>query len=108
MRLNNVARVIALGLAVHLGLGTAASTVIGTVETKGSFRLDNATVAGNATLLEGATLEAGQALSTVELRSGARLLLASSSRGQFYGDRFVLEKGESHIDRKSTRLNSSH
>jgi hypothetical protein len=90
---------IALGLAVHLGALNAASPAIGTIVAKGSFRLDNATVNGNATLFEGATLETAQAGSSIELNSGARVLLASSSKGKLFGDHLVLEKGQSHLER---------
>lgn len=100
MKLDTVQSVIALGLSLHLTALTAvaASPVIGTVQTKGAFRVDNATVAGNATLTEGATLETGQSSSTVALNSGARVLLAAASKSKIFGDRLVLEKGESRLE----------
>ena len=98
MKLHTVQSVIALGLALHLsGVSLAAPPVIGTVAAKGSFRLDNATVAGNATLVEGATLETSQAVSSVALNSGARLTLGAASKGRLFGDHIVLEKGESRL-----------
>ncbi len=77
----------------------AAAPVIGTVVAKGSFRLDNATVHGNATLFEGASVETTAATSSMELISGARLSLAPASKGKFYGDKVVLEKGSSEVER---------
>jgi hypothetical protein len=75
----------------------AASPVIGTIVTKGSFRLDNATVAGNATLIEGVVLETSRASSTVEMGSGARLVVGASSKGRLFGDHIVLEKGDTQL-----------
>jgi hypothetical protein len=72
--------------------------VIGTVVAKGAFRMDNATVEGNATLFEGSTLETAQAASSVALSGGARLWLAASSRGKLFGDRLILEKGGTRLD----------
>jgi hypothetical protein len=77
----------------------AAAPAIGTVAAKGSFRLDNATVNGNATLFEGTSVETIAATSSMELISGARLSLAPASKGKFYGDKVVLEKGSSEIEK---------
>jgi hypothetical protein len=77
----------------------AAAPVIGTVAAKGSFRLDNATVNGNATLFEGASVETTTATSSMELIGGARLSLAPLSKGKFYGDKVVLEKGSSEVEK---------
>src|SRR5579864_8153453 len=61
VRLASVRPVLAVALALNFGvgggMGVAASPAIGTVMAKGSFRLDNATVRGHATLFEGATIE---------------------------------------------------
>jgi len=81
------------------GLAMGALPVIGTVVAKGSFRLDNATVTGNATLFEGATIETGSAASRMELSSGARVLLGTESKARFYGDHMVLEKGEGKLEK---------
>lgn len=99
MKLATVQSVLAFGLALVLTVGTvfAASPVIGTVVAKGSFRLDNSTVAGNATLIEGATLETTLASSAIELKSGARLQLGTASKGRVFGDHVVLERGESRL-----------
>jgi len=84
---------------VGSGLAAGSSPVIGTVVTKGSFRLDNATARGNATLFEGATIETGSAASRMELSSGARVSLATDSKARFYGDHMILEKGEGYLEK---------
>jgi hypothetical protein len=76
-----------------------AVPVIGTVVASGTFRLDNGTVAGNATLFEGAMIETNSARSRVQLSSGVRVSLGAESRARFYDDRMVLEKGEGRIDK---------
>jgi hypothetical protein len=76
-----------------------AVPVIGTVVAKGSFRLDSATVNGNATLFEGATIETDRAASLMELSSGAKVLLGTESKAKFYGDHLILEKGEGRLEK---------
>ncbi len=91
-----------LAWAVSLNLALAASPVIGIAVAKGTFRVDNATVTGNATLEEGALVETSQSSSSLDLSSGARLVLGASSRGKLYGDHMVLERGESLLERGTT------
>lgn len=98
MRTHTLQSVLALAMSLNLGIGTAASPAIGTVLTSGAFRLDNATVRGNATLFEGSVLETAVAPSSVQLNSGARVSLAAESRGRLFGDRLVLEKGATNLD----------
>ncbi|MGA3201305.1 MAG: hypothetical protein ABSF12_02295 [Bryobacteraceae bacterium] len=90
---------LAAGEAGMSGLASGAAPVIGTVMAKGSFRLDNATVTGNATLFEGATIETKDARSRMELSSGARVSLGAESKARFYGDRMILEKGEGKLEK---------
>lgn len=74
----------------------AAPPVIGKIKVKGSLRLDGSTVAGNATLFEGETVETQAAESTLDLgdlSSGTRVRLSPQSRGRVFRDRFALEKG---------------
>ncbi|MEO8097071.1 MAG: hypothetical protein ABI811_05175 [Acidobacteriota bacterium] len=93
MKFRSIQATLALGMSFQLGIGSAAAPAIGTVLAKGTFRLDNSTVSGNATLFEGSTLESGAGSSSVQLASGARVSLAADSRGKLFGDRMVLEKG---------------
>jgi hypothetical protein len=69
------------------------------VAAKGAFRLDNATVTGNATLFEGATIETAKAASRMEIASGARIALGTDSKARFYGDHMILEKGEGRLEK---------
>ncbi|HEV2198925.1 MAG TPA: hypothetical protein VGR73_03820 [Bryobacteraceae bacterium] len=96
--------VLAVLVAANLSSVQAASPatgmpVIGVVEAHGAFRLDHATVSGNATLFEGAIIETAAGTSSEELRSGARVTLAPESRGRFFGDHVVLERGQGRLDR---------
>ena len=86
-------------LVASVGTGTAAAPAIGTASASGNFRLDRANVRDHATLFEGSLIETAGAASTVSLSSGARVSLEAASRGRIFGDRLVLEKGESRLDR---------
>jgi hypothetical protein len=85
-------------MSLQLGIGMAAAPAIGTVIASGSFRLDHLNVTGNATLFEGSLVETAASASAVALSSGARLSLEAASRGKLFGDRLVLEKGETRLD----------
>jgi hypothetical protein len=96
--------VLAVFLALNLGVVQAASPatgtpVIGVVQAQGSFRLDQATVTGNGTLFEGTTVETGAGQTSQELRSGARVTLSPASKGRFYDDHVVLERGQGRLER---------
>lgn len=105
LKLETVQSVVALACAVNLicasnvNMAFAATPTIGTVAAKGSFRVDDAAVAGNATLFEGTTVETHTAGSTLDLLSGARLSLASESKGRIFSDRLILEKGSGQIEK---------
>jgi len=95
-----------LNLACTLNLGVALASppagvpmAIGTVEAKGSFRVDNATVAGNATLFEGATVETHQSTSMLALTSGVRVWLAADSKGRVFRDHLLLERGLGQMEK---------
>jgi hypothetical protein len=98
VKLHTVESAIAAMMSLVL-LASAAVPVIGTVVAKGAFRLDNATVTGNATLFEGATIETKTAASRMELASGARIALGTDSKARFYGDHMILEKGEGRLEK---------
>jgi hypothetical protein len=86
-------------LALNLMVATAGPPVIGTVVAKGSFRVDDASVTGNATLFEGATVETRLAVSTLDLASGTHIALWPESKGRVFGDHLVLEKGAGEMGR---------
>ena len=92
-------RILAVVLAGNLGILEAAPPAIGTVTAKGAFRSNQATVSNNASLLEGATIETTTVGSSMELSSGARFSLAPDSKGRFFGDRVVLERGEGRLEK---------
>jgi hypothetical protein len=92
-------KILAVAIGLNLSLAQAASPAIGTATTRGTFRVDNSTVTGNATLEEGAVVETALASSSLELSNGARLILFSASRGKLFGDHMVLERGESRLER---------
>ena len=98
MKISNLQQALVMPMIVSLLLSgvplPAASPAIGTVMTNGSFRMNNMTLRGNATLFEGSTLETAGTPSSVELASGARLTLGADSRGQIFGDHLVLERGQ--------------
>ena len=99
MKLTHLNRVLAGALVVNLGICEAASPAIGIVTAKGAFRLNQATVVNNASLLEGAVIETAAVGSSMELSSGARFSLAADSKGRFFGDRVVLEHGEGRLEK---------
>jgi hypothetical protein len=94
-----MAAVMAVPLAAAPGFAAATLPVIGTVISGGAFRLNHATVRSNATLFEGATVETGVAPSRMDLVNGARLELESESTGRAFGDRLLLDRGGSRIEK---------
>ncbi len=93
----SVQSLIALILVVNLSLGMAAAPAVGIMTARGSFTIDNSSIAGNATLFEGSRIETGVASSQLQLNNGARMQLAAQSRGIVYRDRLVLEKGVGRV-----------
>ncbi|HEY4364064.1 MAG TPA: O-antigen ligase family protein [Bryobacteraceae bacterium] len=91
--------VILLALAFATLPAMAAASPIGTIVAKGSFRVDDATVAGNATLFEGATIETRQAATVLDLSAGPHLALNADSKGRVFGDHLVLEKGSGQMQK---------
>ncbi|MBK5291207.1 MAG: hypothetical protein JJE04_05965 [Acidobacteriia bacterium] len=89
-----------LGLQLSLGqlsLGMAATPVIGVVNAKSGFLLDDASVKGNGTLFEGTVVETGRTGGDLQMVGGATLQLAAESRGRIYRDRLVLERGSGEV-----------
>jgi hypothetical protein len=96
--------IVAVFLAMNLGVVQAASPatgmpVIGVVQAQGSFRLDQSNVTGNGTLFEGTTVETGSGQTSQDLRNGARVVLSPESKGRFYDDHVVLERGQGRLER---------
>jgi hypothetical protein len=80
---------------------SGAALAIGTVAANGAFRVDEATVSGNATLFEGATVETRLSGSVLDLSAGPRLSLSADSKGRVFGDHLVLEKGSGKMEKSA-------
>src|SRR5256885_1496834 len=81
-----------------------AAIGIGMVEAEGTFQVDHARVVGNATLFDGAVVETGRASGDLRLNTGARMQLASESRGRVFQDRLVLERGAGQLQGTGSRI----
>ena len=79
----------------------AAPPVIGVAQSRGAFLLNNSSVPGTATILEGASLRTETASSDVSLNSGQRLTISPGSTTTIYSDRMVLESGLAEVRRIS-------
>ena len=76
---------------------SASPPVIGVAQSVGAFRINQASVPGSATILDGASLQTGATPSNINLKTGQRLLLASSSDAEIHQDRLVLSKGTAEL-----------
>ena len=110
MEIKSLSQVIALGMTVTLVTAQAAppvvlpsarmpaaARVIGTVVTSGTLLMNERPVPGSGTVQEGSALATNGAPSTLHLGGGVRLDLAPFSRGRFYQDHMILEKGEATV-----------
>lgn len=84
-------------LTVSAALGRP--TVIGTAIAPGTFRIDNTTVRGNATLLDGSVIESALASPSVQIDGNVRFSLGAESRGRVFGSRIELEKGSVKLEK---------
>jgi hypothetical protein len=81
---------------------SASPPVIGVAQSRGAFFVNNASVPGTATILDGTSVRTTLASSDVSLRTGERLTLASSSSATVYRDRLVLQTGMAELNHLST------
>src|SRR5690349_8970207 len=81
-----------------------ASPAIGMVIARGTFQIDQTRVSGNATLLNGSTVQTGKVLGDLQLNSGARMQLAADSRGRVYQDHLVLEQGAGQLQKGAYQI----
>ena len=94
----NIRRLLALVLVCgSLVFASASPPVIGVVRSVGAFRINQASVPGSATLFDGSSLQTGATSSNINLKTGQRLLLASSSAAEIHQDRLVLSKGTAEL-----------
>src|SRR5215470_7583491 len=94
----SVQSLIAIVMVIHLSVGMAAVPAVGIVTARGSFTIDDSSIAGNATLFEGSHIQTGTISSELQLNNGARMRLAAESSGIVYRDRLVLEKGMGRVE----------
>lgn len=66
---------------------------IGIAMINGIATVDNASVRGNTSILDGSVVETAKGSSQLSLTGGARIDFASDSRGKVYRDHVILEKG---------------
>ncbi|MBK9168033.1 MAG: hypothetical protein IPM24_11275 [Bryobacterales bacterium] len=90
--------VLACLMAASWAAALGAAPVVGMATARGNFTIDNARVAGNATLFEGNTVETAGASSQLHLNNGVRMHLAAGSKGVVYRDRLVLERGYGQLE----------
>jgi len=104
MHLFNLKTVIVCGLS-SFGLLSAATSGIGVAMSEGNILINSSSAAGNATIFDGSTLETQTTSSQVRLNDGARLRLASDSRGTVFSDHVDLQKGSASITGYSANAN---
>jgi len=92
---------VALAAGVNLSSLIAASPAVGIITARGAFRLDNASISGNATLFEGNRIETTTASSELRLDNGARAQLGADSQGVVYRDHLILERGSGRFENYS-------
>jgi hypothetical protein len=93
-------------LTTHLALAAASDAPIGLIIQNGEFRVDSATVRGNATLFAGKIVETGPGLARAYLNNGAKVQLAAESRARIFPDRLVLESGASGVSGTRYRVDA--
>lgn len=76
---------------------SASPPVIGVARSPGAFLIDNASVPGTATILDGTSLKTAGDPSDVNLKNGERLVLASSSAATVHLDRLILDRGATEL-----------
>jgi hypothetical protein len=84
----------------------AAAVPIGIVVSDGHLKVNNLEVAGNATVVDGSSVQTGGASSSIRLNNGARIVFGADSRGTLSSDRLVLERGSAKIAGYSVQANT--
>jgi hypothetical protein len=80
---------------------SASPPVIGVARSRGAFMIDNASVPGNATILDGASVTTMEQPSNVRLKTGQNVTLGSTSTAAIYQNRLLLQRGVAEVDRLS-------
>ena len=71
--------------------------VIGIAMVNGIATVDNSSIRGNTSVLEGSVVETAKGTSQLSLEGGARLNFGADSRSKIYKDHVVLEKGMGQV-----------
>lgn len=93
MKKITVRNVLAMSVSLAMVHALAAPAMIGIATARGSFRVDDSYVAGNATLFAGATVETGVTTGELSL-ANAKVALDSGTRTRVYQDHLVLDQGK--------------
>ena len=93
MKKINVRNVLAVFASLAMVHALAAPAMIGIATAKGSFRVDDSYVAGNATLFDGATVETGVTTGELSLAK-TKVALDTGTRARVYQGRVVLDQGK--------------
>ncbi len=80
-----------------LGASAATTQVIGVAMSEGTIVVNDAQTPGNATILDGSTLQTQRSSSQVRLKDGAQLRLDADSRGKLFTDHVDLQQGSARI-----------
>jgi len=95
----------ALALSASLSVALAATSAIGVVTSNGNILLNDAKTAANATVFDGSTIQTEASAGQVRMTNGSRIQLGADSRGKFYNDRVVLEKGSARVEGYTANAN---
>lgn len=91
--MKQVTQLACLHFAAALTALSAATLGIGIATSEGTFQINNARTAGNATLFDGSTVETGASFSRLKLNNGTTVRVSSHARGIVFAKRLILEKG---------------
>lgn len=78
--------------------------VIGVARSRGAFMINQASVPGSATILDGTSVQTVATSSDVSLKGGERVTLASHSAARIYQGRLVLQSGAAELSHLSGYL----
>lgn len=80
-------------LCGSIAMLTASPPVIGVARSWGAFWINDASVPGSATILDGTSLKTGDASSDINLTNGTRVTMSSNSSATVHNDRLLLDRG---------------
>jgi hypothetical protein len=93
------------GLSLGVSAASAATQVIGVAMSEGTILVNDSLTPGNASILDGSTLQTDRTSSQVRLKDGAQVRLDMESRGKLFSDHVDLQKGSAKISDYSAVAN---